>query len=236
MSNVDVNFVRYLTETITFSSSKLSDGSLQSFDEDIQRKAYRKNNSTHLPIPYHVRASSTPIQSDSHSKEVSHKRFPSYVDTSTITELKKDQKKMSLDNLSKSHENFAKKSTGTGEKLQKHSLDEGRLMSSPDSGSKKNYTSNAPNTIQATPQLLAELLKGSSERLVSEQLQSNQRITSSSLPTAVLKCLVSFFFKFLVLPHVSYLKKKHKLETMTMKSTEFHQLKFTTKRFHDKVN
>lgn len=173
----------------------MSDTSLQSIDDDIQRKAYRKNNSTHLPIPYHVRASSTPIQSDSHSKEVSHKRFPSYVDTSTVNELKKDQKKMSLDNLSKSHENFGKDSKkpspGTGEKLQKHSLDEGRLMSSAESGNKKKSTSDAPNAIQATPQLLAELLKGSSERLVSEQIQSNQRITSSSLPTAVLKCLVS---------------------------------------------
>lgn len=110
-------------------------------------------------------------------------------------ELKKDQKKMSLDNLSKSHEHFAKdskKSMGTGEKLQKHSLDEGRLMSSSsDCGGRKKCMSDA-STIQATPQLLAELLKGSSERLVSEQLKSNQRITSSSLPTAVLKCLVSF--------------------------------------------
>lgn len=174
----------------------MSDGSLQSVDEDTQRKSYRKNNSTHLPIPYHVRASSTPIQSDSYSKEVSHKRFPSYVDTSTVNELKKEQKKMSLDNinLSKSQENFgkdAKKLSGTCEKLQKHSLDEGRLMLSSDSGDKKKYILETTNTIQATPQLLAELLKGSSERLVSEQLQSNQRITSSSLPTAVLKCLVS---------------------------------------------
>ncbi|XP_037050154.1 uncharacterized protein LOC119084247 isoform X2 [Bradysia coprophila] len=176
------------------SSSKLSDASLQSFDDDTHRKAYRKNNSTHLPIPYHVRASSTPIQSDSHSKEVSHKRFPSYVDTSTVNDLKKDQKKMSLDNLSKSHENFgkdSKKSSGAGDKLQKHSLDEGRLLSSSssESGNKKKCSSDTSNTIQATPQLLAELLKGSSERLVSEQIQSNQRITSSSLPTAVLKCL-----------------------------------------------
>lgn len=186
------------TKTISCSSSKLSDGSLQSFDDDTQRKAYRKNNST-LPIPYHVRASSTPIQSDSYSKEVSHKRFPSYVDTSTVNEAKKEQKKMSLDNLSKSHENFgkdSKKSSGTSEKLQKHSLDEGRLMSSSESGNKKKVASNTPNTIQATPQLLAELLKGSSERLVSEQLQSNQRITSSSLPTAVLKCLVSLNYRF----------------------------------------
>lgn len=101
---------------------------------------------------------------------------------------------MSLDHLSKSHENFgkdSKKSSGTGEKLQKHSLDEGRLMTSAESGNKKKSSSNAPNAIQATPQLLAELLKGSSERLVSEQIQSNQRITSYSLPTAVLKCVVS---------------------------------------------
>lgn len=178
----------------------MSDGSLQSFDDETQRKAYRKNNSTHLPIPYHVRASSTPIQSDSYSKEVSHKRFPSYVDTSTVSEPKREQKKMSLDNLSKSHENFgkdSKKLTGTGDKLQKHSLDEGRLMSSSsESGNKKKAVSDTPNTIQATPQLLAELLKGSSERLVSEQLQSNQRITSSSLPTAVLKCLVSLTIQY----------------------------------------
>ncbi len=107
---------------------------------------------------------------------------------------------MSLDNLSKSHENFGKDSRkGTSDKLQKHSLDEGRLMSSPERGNKKKFGSDTPNTIQATPQLLAELLKGSSERLVSEQLQSNQRITSSTLPTAVLKCLVSHEFFFLIL-------------------------------------
>ncbi|KAJ6633321.1 hypothetical protein Bhyg_17292, partial [Pseudolycoriella hygida] len=173
------------------SSSKLSDSGLQSFDEEGQRKTNRKKNSTHLPIPYHVRASSTPIQSDSYSKEVSHKRFPSYVDTSTVNELKKEQKKMSLDNLSKSQENFCKdpkKMSGTGDKLQKHSLDEGRLNSSSETGYKKKCLSDT-NTIQATPQLLAELLKGSSERLVSEQLQSNQRVTLSSLPTAVLKCM-----------------------------------------------
>lgn len=162
----------------------------------MQRKTYRKSNSTHLPIPYHIRASSTPIQSETYSKEVSHKRFPSYVDTSTVNELKKDQKKMSLDNInvSKSQENFgkdSKKYSGGCEKVQKHSLDEGRLSISSGGGEKKKYILDTPNTIQATPQLLAELLKGSSERLVSEQLQSNQRITSSSLPTAVLKCLVS---------------------------------------------
>lgn len=54
----------------------------------------------------------------------------------------------------------------------------------------------SPNTLKATPELLAQLLKGSSEKLVAEQHQLNkQKIgVAMTLPTAVLKCMVSFCF------------------------------------------
>lgn len=54
-------------------------------------------------------------------------------------------------------------------------------------------TPDTPKGLVASPELLAELLKGSSEKLVTEQLTGATSPTngSNALPTAVLKCLVS---------------------------------------------
>lgn len=78
----------------------------------------------------------------------------------------------------------------TNEKLQKLNFDELNLKSLAQA---KHKTS-----LKATPELLAELLKGSSEKMVtSEQTKksSNRSMADHSniLPTAVLKCLVSAF-------------------------------------------
>lgn len=57
------------------------------------------------------------------------------------------------------------------------------------------------STLKATPELLAQLLKGSSEKLVTEQHQLNKQrvgVVSMSLPTAVLKCLVSEQFYIII--------------------------------------
>lgn len=54
-------------------------------------------------------------------------------------------------------------------------------------------TPDTPKGLVASPELLAELLKGSSEKLVTEQLTgaTSPNNGSNALPTAVLKCLVS---------------------------------------------
>lgn len=47
-------------------------------------------------------------------------------------------------------------------------------------------------SLKATPELLAELLKGSSEKLV--KAEQKNKSDSNALPTAVLRCLVSTRF------------------------------------------
>lgn len=185
-----------------------------------------------LPIPKHARAASTPVHIDAQSTvdlKPQHRRFPSCVETSprhntSDPGLRKDTpKKFSLDNFAPRHDErdakrassevkelaTAKRNTSspaaisllnfTNEKLEKLNFDELNRKSSTQS---KHKTS-----LKATPELLAELLKGSSEKMVtSEQTKksSNRNIGdhSNTLPTAVLKCLVSRIrFTFLLNPN-----------------------------------
>lgn len=102
--------------------------------------------------------------------------------------------------------------SSSSDKMQKRSLDESRLSQSVRNLSDKSLvlkslgcsspgilplTPPQKSSIQATPALLAELLKGSSEKLLSEQLHTSGRggsripAPANILPTAVLKCLVS---------------------------------------------
>lgn len=202
---------------ICVSPSKLTDS--ESFRTG---KANRKNGG-YLPVPCHTRASSTPVQMELSRKEPTHshhRKFPSNIDTTGIMDIKKDAKKYSLDsardrspkkNASALLDTFSDKNmkrNAVHEKM--HSMDESRLSgrkttaaASDSNNSAGSNSSSARKTIQATPELLAELLKGSSEKLVAEQHQMNQRSGSSSgsstpatLPTAVLKCLVSFSILF----------------------------------------
>lgn len=129
-----------------------------------------------------------------------HRRFPSCIDGST--DLKKEFKKMSLDSSSSIKDilRSPKKSTSleTNINAKRNSKEEFRLQ--PSTNPRKEDT--LRNTLKATPELLAQLLKGSSEKLVTEQYQLNKQrvgIVSMSLPTAVLKCLVStdiFFTRY----------------------------------------
>lgn len=78
----------------------------------------------------------------------------------------------------------------------KRSFDEIRLSNSSRTPSERSMTTPGDKqNIIPTPELLAELLKGSSERMVSEQRQNSVSMLggnfSLSLPTAVLRCLVS---------------------------------------------
>lgn len=127
-------------------------------------------------------------------KEVigNHRRFPSYIDGST--DLKKEFKKMSLDSSSaKDSLRSSKKSSSleTNINVKRNSKEESRGHQSTPS----RREDSSQNTLKATPELLAQLLKGSSEKLVAEQHQLNKQKSgvSMALPTAVLKCLVSSF-------------------------------------------
>ncbi|EDS34164.1 conserved hypothetical protein [Culex quinquefasciatus] len=109
---------------------------------------------------------------------------------------KLETKKFSLDShLSDSHDKHAKRnSSGASDKHPKRSLDDTRLAQPSRTPSERSFVLNTPDTpkgLVASPELLAELLKGSSEKLVTEQLTgaTSPNNGSNALPTAVLKCL-----------------------------------------------
>lgn len=176
-----------------------------------------------LPIPKHTRAASTPVHIEKQSPvdlKPQHRRFPSCVESTphhntSDPGIRKDaSKKFSLDHFAPRQDDrdakrassevkelaTAKRHTSspaaisllnfTNEKLQKMNFDELNRKSSTQSRHK--------TSLKATPELLAELLKGSSEKMVtSEQTKkcNNRSLSdhSNTLPTAVLKCLVSKF-------------------------------------------
>lgn len=178
------------------------DSSLQSLDE-----TYRRG------VPVHTRAASTPIQTE-HVRtdsivvvmDVKHKRFPSSIESGpkhnkSDPGMRKDtSKKFSLDSSVRSDDRLTKRaSSETHDKFNKRNSSSPAAVSllaftnernprldemPPRSASSKHKAS-----LKATPELLAELLKGSSEKLVkAEQKNKND---SNVLPTAVLRCLVS---------------------------------------------
>lgn len=87
--------------------------------------------------------------------------------------------------------------------MQKRSFDEIRITAMPID---KKFILNTPETpnIVATPELLAELLKGSSEKLLNDQTQSkkHQRSNNNQLPSPVVNSLNNLvsriFYVFLV--------------------------------------
>uniref|UniRef100_A0A182XX47 Uncharacterized protein n=1 Tax=Anopheles stephensi TaxID=30069 RepID=A0A182XX47_ANOST len=88
-------------------------------------------------------------------------------------------------------------SSASDKQQQKRSLDEVRLSQNSRTPSERSFTLlNTPDTpkgLAASPELLAELLKGSSEKLVTEQLTgsggNSGANASNALPSAVLNCL-----------------------------------------------
>lgn len=170
-----------------------------------------------LPLPVHTRAASTPVQMENTRPDVvvQHKRFPSSVEgapkhNKSDPGIRKDTaKKFSLDNnnaraddrlvkraSSETPEKFSKRNSSspaavsllafTSERSQR--LDE----MPPRSGQ---TTTKHKSSLKATPELLAELLRGSSEKLVKAE-QKNKNDNSNTLPTAVLRCLVSSDYTF----------------------------------------
>lgn len=189
----------------------------QGSSEDVTRQQthIRKNNGFLQPLTAsHIRASSTPVHMDPSRKEIvaNHRRFPSCIDGST--DLKKEFKKMSLDSSAtstiKDILRSPKKSTSLETNInnsKRNSKEEFRIQAATNANTRKDDS--LRSTLKATPELLAQLLKGSSEKLVTEQHQLNKQrvgVVSMSLPTAVLKCLVSSFILFIFLYNYYYYK------------------------------
>jgi hypothetical protein len=166
------------------------------------------------PVPLIETPSPDPIQ-------YNHKKYPSSVDQRIVDSNDHlsisggSTKKLSLDShLSVDQKSPKRTSSDISDKhskknyceklIQKRSFDEIRISASP---SEKSYVLNTPETPQppvvntknmtATPELLAELLKGSSEKLLNDQNSkkhqmrnsSNASNSSSGLPMAVLNSL-----------------------------------------------
>uniref|UniRef100_A0A182SUZ5 Uncharacterized protein n=1 Tax=Anopheles maculatus TaxID=74869 RepID=A0A182SUZ5_9DIPT len=181
-----------------------------------------RKTSANLPVPTHVRTASSPSKlsdsSSSHSASPS-KRYLCNIEQrstdsdksekSTAGGSKLENKKFSLDSHltdkslkrggSDVHEKPNKQRSGSSasDKQQKRSLDEVRLSQNSRTPSERSFTLlNTPDTpkgLAASPELLAELLKGSSEKLVTEQLTGSGGNgggnASNALPSAVLNCL-----------------------------------------------
>lgn len=179
----------------------------------------RKANDS-LPLPMHIRAASTPAHIETPRPDTAqyhHKRYPSCVETTTRHNnsdpglMKKDaSKKFSVDNYtmrtvedtsqnkrasSEAKEKLANKRNAsspasisllnlTNDKQQRHYSDEGG----------KSPTNKQKSMLKATPELLAELLRGSSEKMVTAERERNKKASHAeaiSLPPTVLKYLVS---------------------------------------------
>ncbi|XP_055643721.1 uncharacterized protein LOC129779951 [Toxorhynchites rutilus septentrionalis] len=174
--------------------------------------------SANLPLPSHTRTASSPsklaeLGVPDGALAGNGKRLLGNIDQrstdsdkSDRSSCKHDVKKLSLDShisekthdkaSSDNHDKQCKRnSSGTSDKHPKRSLDDTRYSSkSTRTPSERSFVLNTPDTpktLVASPELLAELLKGSSEKLVTEQLtdSSSPNNASNALPTAVLKCL-----------------------------------------------
>lgn len=157
---------------------------------------------------------------------INHKRYPSSVDQRVTKSpdrlsFKHDSKKLSLDShlsvdksppkrtSSDTSDKHSKKNYNNEKLLAKRSLDEIRIPTSPGDKTFILNTPETPKNMTATPQLLAELLKGSSEKLLNDQNHSkkhqnrNNNSNSMSLPTAVLNSLNSLVSLIVEIEHVS---------------------------------
>lgn len=166
----------------------------------------------------HQRTVSSPVPlietTSPDSLPIHHKRYPTSYEHRDADRIlfTNDSKKFSLDShlsVEKSpkrtssdiSDKHSKKNAYTAEKLlQKRSLDEIRM---PTAQATKAFELTTPETPKATPELLAQLLKGSSEKLINEHNHNKKHHKSISnnngmpLPTAVLNSLnslVSFYF------------------------------------------
>lgn len=169
-----------------------------------------------LPIPMHIRAASTPAHMEAQRNEQihsNHKRYPSCVETSP----RHDAKKFSTDNYmtrSVADERHGKRaSSESKEKITKRNASSPAAISLLGSSKAQHYHSDdrskvpvKQNTlpIKASPELLAELLRGSSEKMTTAERQRNEKLHADlyRLPVAVQQFSVSSdFFGFFPIHH-----------------------------------
>lgn len=176
------------------------------------RKSSDMENS--LPIPMHIRAASTPAHMEAAQRNEpihsSHKRYPSCVETSP----RQDTKKYSTDNYvarpSAADDRYVKRaSSESKEKITKRNASSPAAISLLAANAAVNTKSQhvhsddrnkmpaKQNTlpIKASPELLAELLRGSSEKMTAAERERNEKSHAEQylLPVAVQQFSVSVF-------------------------------------------
>lgn len=213
----------------------------------FSRVSKSRKNSGGLPVPMHQRTVSSPVPlietTSPDSLPISHKRYPSSVDQRVIDttdrlSFKHDTKKLSLDShlsiekspkrtSSDTSDKHSKKNFSNEKLVAKRSLDEIRIPTAPLDTVFVLNTPDTPKNMAATPELLAELLKGSSEKLLNEQNhtkkhQSRNSASSSgmSLPTAVLNSLnsqVSVLLNIFVVPRTEHISDQSPVNSSVSK-------------------
>lgn len=171
------------------------------------RKSIEKENS--LPIPMHIRAASTPAHMEAQRNDQihpGHKRYPSCVETSP----RQDTKKYSADSYvarpgaddrhgkrasSESKEKITKRNASSPAAI---SLLVNAASNKPPHFHEDDRNRNVPakqNTQKASPELLAELLRGSSEKMTTNERARNEKLHAElyRLPVAVQQFSVSIF-------------------------------------------
>lgn len=213
-------------------SAKQRDSNLLAYDDIVppftqrsismgKSSTSRKSSDTEnsLPIPMHTRAASTPAHMEAPARDEAitvhahHKRFPSCVETSP----RKEAKKFSADHylVRNADDRHSKRAMSeTKEKLTKRNASSPGAMSLlnnmekyrfDERGGKAPMKHNQSLPLKATPELLAELLRGSSEKMTTaEQRERNKKllhVDAYALPMAVQQFLVSAFVSLIYYFH-----------------------------------
>lgn len=189
------------------------------------RKSSEIENS--LPIPVHTRAASTPAHMEAPRNETvhsHHRRYPSCVETSP----RKETKKYSADNyVRNSDDRHSKRAMSESkEKITKRNASSPAAISLLSAASEKMHRCSTDdrgkspikqNTlpIKASPELLAQLLAGSSEKMTTserekERNKKQSQVDAFALPAAVQQFLVSVCAIFTTLSFFFFLS--HRLE------------------------
>lgn len=172
-------------------------------------------------MPFHHRSGSSPETQSIESHPFSHKKYSSTIDQRTIVgstdhlqcENASTPKKLSFDSfLSVDQKSPKRTSSDSSDKhtkrsnekaLQKRSFDEIRITGTPVDKKFILNTPETPQNIVASPELLAELLKGSSEKLLNDQTQNKKHQirnnNNSQLPSPVVNSLNNLVSRKIIL-------------------------------------
>lgn len=191
------------------SATASSGGTSTSSNSKIKQQPQQKGASALMPIPSHARTASSPAQ----LLDVSSYSAPQPKRTDSLDVESRYQYKSFLLDRMNSTESPKRTSSDTSDKYSKRSLsnasdksqrrgtDDGRSSRTPSERSFILHTPDTPKGLTATPELLAELLKGSSEKLAAEQASTAVAAQSqsplghgSNLPVQLLNQLVSTLF------------------------------------------